>query len=59
MNIQLQFQILYALFPSLLSSVSLSARLLLLSGSSVLLIVSLFLVYIPLSQEVSYADHKA
>ena len=53
------FQILYALFPSLLSSVSLSARLLLLSGSSVLLIVSLFLVYIPLSQEVSYADHKA
>ena len=50
------FQLLYALFPTVLASSSLSVRLLLLAGSSILLIISLFLVH---SQEVSNADDKA
>lgn len=51
-------QLFYSLFPSFLAHVSLSLRLFLLGGSSFLLIVSLFLVYIPFSQEVRHADNK-
>jgi len=52
------FQIFYSLSPSFLAHASLSLRILLLGGSSFLLIVSLFLVYIPFSQEVRHADNK-
>ena len=53
------FQLYYSLSPSFLTNASLALRLSLLVGSSILLIVSLFLVYIPFSQEVRHADNKA
>ena len=52
------FQLFYSLSPSFLDQTSLSLRLLLLAGSSFLLIFSLFLVYIPFSQEVCHANNK-
>ena len=53
------FQLYYSLSPSFLAHESLALRLPILGGSSFLLIVSFFLVYIPFSQEVRYADNKA
>ena len=54
------FQLIYSLSSSLFRLPSLSVRFLLLAGSSIVLIVSLFLIYIPLSrEEVSYAHDKA
>jgi len=52
------FQLFYSLSPSYLTHASLALRLSFLGGSSFLLIVSLFLVYIPFSQEVRHADNK-
>ena len=51
------FQLVYSLFGDFLSHSPLSLRLLLLSASSVIMIVSLFILYPSVSQEVSDADH--
>ena len=52
------FQLAYSLSGSFLSRSSFPVRLLLLSGSSAILIVSLFLLYPSLPPEVSYADNQ-
>ena len=53
------FQISYSFSAFSLSYTSFSLRLLLLGGSSFLLILCLILIYLPLSQEVCHADNKA
>ena len=52
------FQLFYSLSPSFLSVARLSLRLLLLSGSSAVLIVAFLLLFSSASQEVSHADHQ-
>ena len=51
------FQLVYSFFGTFLSHLQLALRLLLLSASSVILIVSLFILYLSVTQEVSDADH--
>lgn len=51
------FQLVYSFFGTFLSHLQLALRLLLLSASSVILIVSLFILYLSVPQEVSDADH--
>ena len=51
------FQLVYSFFGTFLSHSPLALRLLLLSASSVILIVSLFILYLSVPQEVSDADH--
>lgn len=51
------FQLVYSFFGTFLSHSPLALRLLLLTASSVILIVSLFILYLSVPQEVSDADH--